>query len=107
MVCVFTAYKINLNKSVVSILPNVKSAEKRVKVIEAKTLKNQMIKTNLKTVLKKYEAVVTSGNKDEIVPAYNLAIKKLDQAVSAGILHKNTAAHKKSQLTLKKNKVIA
>lgn len=85
-------------------MPNIKSAKKRVKVIEAKTLKNQMIKSQLKTVIKKFELVAEKGDKAEIEAAYRLAVKKLDQAVSKGIMHKNTGARKKAQLTLLFNK---
>ena len=85
-------------------MPNIKSAKKRVKVIAAKTLKNQMIKSQLKTVIKKFEASLTDGREAAEV-AYKNAIKKIDHAVSRGILHKNTAARKKSKLTLKLNKI--
>lgn len=86
-------------------MPNIKSAKKRVKVIKTKTLRNQMLKSELKTYIKKFELLVDNGNKDEALDAYKLAVKKLDQAVSKGIMHKNTGARKKSQLTLKLNKV--
>ncbi|MGN0691879.1 MAG: 30S ribosomal protein S20 [Oscillospiraceae bacterium] len=76
-------------------MPNIKSAKKRVKVIKAKTLKNKMIKSNLKTVLK-------NANTEDAA-AIKLAIKKVDQAAAKGILHKNNAARKKSQLAKKLN----
>jgi len=86
-------------------MPNIKSAKKRVKVIKTKTLRNQMLKSELKTYIKKFELLAEGGNKDEAIAAYKLAVKKLDQAVSKGIMHKNTGARKKSQLTIKLNKV--
>lgn len=82
-------------------MPNIKSAKKRVKVIEKKTLINQMHKTAIKTAVKKFEAAVESEDKSVIAPLFNDAVKKLDQGVKQGILHKNTAARKKSQLALK------
>ncbi|MCX7715219.1 MAG: 30S ribosomal protein S20 [Clostridia bacterium] len=82
-------------------MPNIKSAKKRVKVIEKRTLINQMRKTSLKTSIKKFEAAVDSGDRASAVSAFNDAVKKLDQSVSKGILHKNNAARKKSQLALK------
>ena len=88
-------------------MPNIKSAKKRVKVIEAKTLRNQMIKSQLKTIIKKFELVAENGDKAEIEAAYRLAVKKLDQAVSKGIMHKNTGARKKAQLTSLFNKKTA
>ncbi len=86
-------------------MPNIKSAKKRVKVIKTKTLRNQMLKSELRTYIKKFELLAEEGNKDEAVVAYKLAVKKLDQAVSKGIMHKNTGARKKSQLTVKLNRV--
>lgn len=86
-------------------MPNIKSAVKRVKVIETKTLQNQMIKSALKTVLKKFEATVEAGDKEKALPAYTLAVKKIDQAVAKGILKKNTASRKKSQITKKFNAI--
>ena len=86
-------------------MPNIKSAKKRVKVIETKTLQNKMFKSQLRTALKKYNAAVDAGNKEEASIAYKAAVKKLDQAVAKNILHKNNAAHKKSELTLKFNKM--
>ncbi len=86
-------------------MPNIKSAKKRVKVIATKTLQNKMFKSQLRTIVKKYNAAVESGDKVAAAEAYKLAVKKVDQAVAKGILHKNNAAHKKSQFTLKLNKM--
>lgn len=82
-------------------MPNIKSAKKRVKVTKKKTLINQMHRTALKTAIKKAEAAIASGDKEESRAAFNAAVKKLDQSVSQGILHKNAVARKKSQLALK------
>lgn len=82
-------------------MPNIKSAKKRVKVTEKKTLINLSHKTALKTAIKKFEAAVTAGDKENAQVLFNEAVKKLDQSASRGILHKNNAARKKSQLALK------
>lgn len=87
----------------VNVLPNIKSAKKRVKVIETKSLQNKMFRSQLKTVVKKFEACVAEGNKAEAEVAYKDAVKKIDQAVAHNIMHKNTAAHKKSHITKKLN----
>ena len=84
-------------------MPNIKSAKKRVKIIKAKTLQNQMFKSQLRTALKKYTAAVTAGDKELAAQTYREAVKKIDQAVCRGIIHKNAAAHKKSQFTKKLN----
>ena len=86
-------------------MPNIKSAKKRVKVIATKTLRNQMIKTNIKTLVKKFNAAVEANDKAAATDAYKLAVKRIDQAVAKGILHKNTGARKKAQLSLKLNKI--
>ena len=79
-------------------MPNIKSAKKRVLVIEKKTLENRMVKSAIKTELKKFEAAVAEGNKATAQEFYNGCVKKLDQAVSKGVYHKNTVSRKKSQL---------
>lgn len=88
-------------------MPNIKSAKKRVLVIEKKTLINQMHKTALKTAVKRFEAAIAENNADEAKVLFNEAVKKLDMGVKQGILHKNTAARKKSQLALKLAKINA
>ena len=75
-------------------MANIKSAKKRVKVIKTKTLRNKMVKSALKTSIKKANAA-EGADKEAAVRA---AIKKVDQACAKGILHKNAAARKKSQL---------
>ena len=79
-------------------MPNIKSAKKRVLVIEKKTLENRMVKSAIKTELKKFEAAVSEGNKEVATELYSVCVKKLDQAVAKGVYHKNTVSRKKSQL---------
>ena len=86
-------------------MANIKSAKKRILVNQTKALQNQMIKSQLKTVLKKYNLAVESGDKAQASELYKLAVKKVDQAVAHGILHKNNAAHKKSAFTKKYNEM--
>lgn len=85
-------------------MPNIKSAKKRVKVIATKTARNRAFNSALKTTVKKAAIAMdtNSANKTEDV---RLAMKKLDQAVSKGILHKNTAARRKSALARKLNSI--
>ena len=94
--------KIGVPKQEVNTLPNIKSAKKRVKVTATKALQNQMFKTNLKTALKKANAAIEANAEDKEV-AVKLAVKKIDQAVAKGLLHKNNAARKKSALVTKLN----
>ena len=83
-------------------MPNIKSAKKRVKVISAKTMQNKMVKSELKTILKKADAATAEKAADSEA-AVRAAIKAVDQACAKGIMHKNCAARKKSQLAKKLN----
>ena len=84
-------------------MPNIKSAIKRVSVIEKKTLQNNMIKSAYKTAVKAFEVAVAEGNKSEAEKAFNEAVKKVDQACTKGVLKANTASRKKSALAKKLN----
>ena len=83
-------------------MPNIKSAKKRVRVIAAKTARNKAATSDLRTEIKKADAAIASGadNKAEAVKA---AVKKIDQAAAQGLLHKTTAARRKSALAKKAN----
>jgi len=80
-------------------MPNIKSAKKRVKVTATKTLNNKIFKSQYRTIVKKFYAAVESGDKAQAEACYKAAVKKVDRAVVRHIIHKNAAAHKKSQFT--------
>lgn len=84
-------------------MPNIKSAIKRVSVIEKKTLQNNMIKSAYKSAVKKFEQAVEAGNKEEAAKLFSAATKKVDQACTKGVIVKNTAARKKSNMAKKLN----
>ena len=84
-------------------MPNIKSAIKRVSVIDKKTKQNNMIKTAYKTAVKNYELAVSEGNKDKAETLLKEAIKKVDQACTKGVIKANTASRKKSALAKKLN----
>ncbi|MBO7402700.1 MAG: 30S ribosomal protein S20 [Lachnospiraceae bacterium] len=86
-------------------MANIKSAKKRILVIETKTLRNKMINSKLKTLIKKVNAAVAAGDKNLANESLKVAVKALDQAAAKGVLHRNTAAHKVSQLTKAVNKI--
>lgn len=88
-------------------MPNIKSAKKRVKIINKKTSRNNMIKTGYKSAIKKFEQSVEAGNLDEAKALFSEATKKIDQACTKGVIVKNTAARKKSNLAKKLNAVTA
>jgi small subunit ribosomal protein S20 len=82
-------------------LPNIKSAKKRVKVSATKTAVNRMVKSSLKTSIKKAKAVIAEGDPASAGDFYRAAQRDIDRAVAKGILHKNTAARRKSRLASK------
>lgn len=88
-------------------MPNIKSAIKRVSVIEKKTLRNNMIKSGYKSAVKKFEEALDNGNIEEAKNLFSEATKKIDQACTKGVIVKNTAARKKSSLSKKLNAAIA
>ena len=86
-------------------MPNIKSAKKRVLIGETHNARNRSTKSDLRTAIKTFEVAAAEGNRTEADGAYKVAVKKIDQAVAKGVLHKNTAAHRKSSLTLKLNQI--
>lgn len=79
-------------------MANIKSAKKRIKVIETKTLRNKMIKSKVKTLVKKVEAAVAAGDKTKAAEALKEATIAIDKACAKGVYHKNNAARKVSHL---------
>lgn len=88
-------------------MANIKSAQKRIKVTQVKTLRNKMVKSALKTTIKKFETAVTGGNLEEAKVAFTNVVRALDMAASKGVVHKNMASRKKSRLAAKLNAINA
>ena len=86
-------------------MANIKSAKKRVLVIETKTARNKAIKSRVKTYVKKVDAAVAAGDKAAAQVALRDAISELNKAASKGVYHKNTASRKISRLSLAVNKL--
>ena len=86
-------------------MPNIKSSKKDVISSKIAYEKNKANKSALKTVIKKFDAALVSGDKANAEVAYKAAVKAVDQAVVKGLMHKNTAARKKSSMTLQLNKL--
>lgn len=84
-------------------MPNIKSAKKRVKVTKVKDARNQAARSQLRTILKKFDDAVAGEDKAAAESAYKTAVKALDKAAASHLIHKNKAANKKSALTLKLN----
>ena len=77
-------------------MPNIKSAIKRVKVSEKKNLRNRMIKSSMKTSLKKFDAAIAAGTADAALLSSTQGA--VDKAATKGVIHKNAANRKKSRL---------
>ena len=78
-------------------MPNIKSAEKRVRIIKKKTLRNRMVKSSTKTAVKKFNKFLVS----DVAAAQNqlsATTSAIDKAVAKGVIHKNAANRKKSRL---------
>ncbi|WP_058486901.1 30S ribosomal protein S20 [Defluviitalea phaphyphila] len=86
-------------------MANIKSAKKRIKVIEKRTLRNRIVKSKVKTAIKKVIACVNDNNLEEAKIALANAMAEIDKAASKGVFHKNTAARKKSSLAKLVNKI--
>ena len=86
-------------------MANIKSAKKRIKVIDKKTLRNKMTKSRIKTILKKFDAAVASGDKSAAEEQLKVCTSELSKAAAKGILHKNTASRKISRLAAAVNKM--
>ena len=80
-------------------MANIKSSEKRAQIGKVREARNKANRTRLRTTLKRFDAAVVGGSREEAAGAYKLAVKTVDKAVSKGLLHKNNAARKKSSLT--------
>lgn len=86
-------------------MPNIKSAVKRVKVGAAKRSQNQMVKSAMKTEVKKVRIAVEAGDYELASNLFRSAVSCIDKAVKVGVIHKNTAANKKSGLARKVNSI--
>lgn len=88
-------------------MANIKSAKKRVLIAEANRQRNVAFKTSIKTAVKKALELAASEDKEALNSAVSKVYQLCDKAVVKGILHKNTAARKKSRLTLAVKKLAA
>ena len=80
-------------------MANIKSQKKRILTNEKRRQANVSIRTGMRSAVKAVEAAIAAKDHAAAVSAYNLANKKLDKAVSKGIVHKNFAARNKSRLS--------
>ncbi|MFE4463566.1 30S ribosomal protein S20 [Oerskovia turbata] len=79
-------------------MANIKSQIKRIKTNEKARLRNKAVKSELKTNVRRVREAVAAGDKEAAASALATASKKLDKAVSKGVIHQNQAANRKSAL---------
>jgi len=88
-------------------MANIKSAKKRISVINKKTVYNRRVKSSLKGIVKNFYSALAEENFDLAKEKLGLAEKKLMQAAAKGTIHKNTASRKVSRMTLAYNRAKA
>ncbi|MCR4804579.1 MAG: 30S ribosomal protein S20 [Clostridia bacterium] len=88
-------------------MANIKSAKKRIGIIEKKTAVNRRVKNSLKGIIKGFERALSANDFDAAKEKLALAEKKLMKAASKGTIHKNAASRKVSRLTKAFNKAKA
>ncbi|MGW9412508.1 30S ribosomal protein S20 [Arthrobacter sp. SW1] len=84
-------------------MANIKSQKKRILTNEKARLRNNAVKSELKTAIRAVNTAVESADKDAATTALVAASRKLDKAVSKGVIHKNNAANRKSAISKKVN----
>jgi len=84
---------------------NIKSQIKRNKTNEKARLRNKAVKSELKTYVRKTREAITAGDKATATTLLQEASRKLDKAVSKGVIHKNQAANRKSKLAQRVNSI--
>jgi small subunit ribosomal protein S20 len=88
-------------------MANIKSAIKRIRITEKRTLRNRMVKSSVKTTIKKFETAVATGNFDVAKSLLPQVAHAIDKAAAKGVIHKNAAARKKSRLAVRLNAISA
>lgn len=88
-------------------MPNTKQAIKRVRVNAKKAARNVHVKSAVKTAVRRFTDTLAQGELEATGEKLKNAVKQIDKAVSKGVVHRNTAARKKSRLTKRLNKAQA
>ena len=86
-------------------MANIKSQMKRIRTNEAARVRNQSVKSALRTSVRKFREAAAAGNKEQALAQLQPASRDLDKAASKGVIHANQAANKKSALSLAYNKI--
>lgn len=84
-------------------MANSRSAEKRVRVAARRTLRNRMVKSRMRTSIKRYEASLAGGDAQASAELYKKATSNIDRAAAKGVIHKNEASRRKARLAKRLN----
>ena len=84
-------------------MANIQSAIKRMRQNEKRRLQNRMVRSRMRTFVKKADALIASGSKEEAADAVRVALSEIDKAAQKGIIHRNNAARRKSRLAKRFN----
>lgn len=87
-------------------MPNIKQQEKRMRQAERRRMRNKSRKSEIKTYIKRFEAALQRGDREESEEYLRKSVRALDRAASDGIIHKNNAANRKSRLMRKYNRAV-
>lgn len=82
-------------------MANIKSAMKRAKVTNKKNLRNRMVRSSMRTTLKRFDTAVNEGDGATVQQLYTKTVSTVDKAAAKGVIHKNAANRKKAQLAKK------
>ena len=86
-------------------MANIKSQIKRVKTNEKRRQRNKSVRSSVRTAVRRFREAVEAGDKEKATELLTSTSRKLDKAASAGVIHKNQAANKKSALSIALNKL--
>jgi small subunit ribosomal protein S20 len=86
-------------------LPNIRSAEKRLRQSAKRRLRNVSVRSRMKTEVKKAQSAIGTKDATAAAAAFRAAVKRIDKAASKGVVHRNAAARRKSRLARKLNAI--
>ncbi len=84
-------------------MANIKSQIKRIRTNENARVRNKSVKSSLRTAARRFREAADAGNREAAATAFTAASRKLDKAVSKGVIHSNQAANKKSAMAQRVN----
>lgn len=84
-------------------MPNTRSAAKRVRVTERRTLRNRMVKSRMRTSIRRYLEALESGDAAASTELFQKATSQIDRAAAKGVIHRNEASRRKARLAARLN----